>query len=592
MAVYRLSNIIIFILVSLSAVGQKIKYKDLYSLLSTRQYETAEPILKNYIKDNSDNPNAYLFMGMIYHENALADDVLLNTERCVERMDSAILYYSKASTGITEKEIKKNKDYYTAYSRRDLRTGEFAVKVSDIQLDLESKMNSLRERIDKVKMVKFYFSKSEDLYGKSQHLFADISKAFPGEREFYLRANESTIVNLKELGIRFDSCAKMFEFYRSSLSSLGKTKYNQAMSLSEINNFKEDGLAPTNFYNDNLAVWDYKKFATKSLNIIEKEVNPTVDNLIKYDIEINKLRSSLENDSVSVKSDLAKLVEKLLNNQLKKFDSDPMPIELFALKINHLEYNSSVLEHRSIKKGNDILAKLKAADLELKYVNRIDSLSAKLLSRNLTEDILNYQQFVTATFTKGDILKGYIKGMKEYADRERASKQKERNFLADALNWIVVEPDSIPIVTTVNHPKYKPLLVTPDFTTGLSFTDSVSARGYFYNITASRKPDIKVTFDVDKVNFTLGRINVMHSLLTSDAAGQIFYSLIFSERNVKGKFPVTVSKIYRSDGLSWATNLMLDFVPNAILLNPDTGELQITSGSGLTATIDKLGKPK
>ena len=47
---------------------KKIKYKDIWGLLNTKQYEAAEPFLKAYLNENSDNPNAYLFMGIIYQE--------------------------------------------------------------------------------------------------------------------------------------------------------------------------------------------------------------------------------------------------------------------------------------------------------------------------------------------------------------------------------------------------------------------------------------------------------------------------------------------------------------------------------------------
>jgi hypothetical protein len=584
-----LINIAILTLVSLTAFGQKVKYKEIYSLLSAKQYDQAEPFLRNYLKDNSDNPNANLFMGIIFHEKSLNDDVLIDTEQAIQRMDSAVLYYDKALKGITEKEIKKNKEYYSAYNRRDFRTGEFGVKASDVQLAIEENMNYLRERIDKVKMLKHYFVKADRMYKRSQELFGGISKAYPGERELYLRADEAAIHKLKELTLQFDSCAKMFEYYRSTLTTLGNTKYNQAWSLKDISNFKVDGLTTANFYEDDLKVWDYKKFANMALNVIEKEVSPTRENLVKYDIEINKLRQRLETDSVSVKSDLTKLIEKLLDNQLKKFDPDPMPMSLFAMKINELEYLSTVIENKAVHVGEDFTAKLTAVSHELSYLNRLDSISDKLLTRNLDEDILNYQQFVTATYSKGSILKSYIRSMKENAERELGKKKQEFNFIDASLKWLVVGNDSIPLVAQPGHKKFKPLVVNSSFTAGLSYKDSTNAQGYFYSVTPSRKPDVKVLFDVDKPNFTLGKLRFIKALLNVDPGGQIFFVATFSEKNVKGKYPVTITKIYRSDGLSWSKNIVLDFIPQELIFVSGTGDLLIKSGE-TSATIDKTGK--
>lgn len=589
MAVFRFLNITFFVLVSSLTFGQKVKYKDLYSLLSTRQYEAAEPILKNYLKENTDNPNAYLYMAIILHEQALADDVLKDTERALSDIDSAIYFYTKAAAGITEKEIKKNKEYYEAYSRRDLRTGEFGVKLSDVQLEIETKINSLRERTDKVKMVKYYFVKSEELYNKSQKTYAELNRSFVSEKELYLRANEPEIAKLNELTIRFDSCFKMFENYRSSLSNLGKTKYNQAWTLTEIKNFREDGLTTTDFYSDNMSIWDYKKFATNAAKVIENEVLPTRESLIKYDIELNKLRQALETDSVSVKSDLTKLVERLLSNQLRKFDLDPMPMDLFSMKIKQLEYFSTLIENKSIKTNNNIYDKLKAAKLELTPLISVDSISSKMLARNLDEDILNYQEFVKSTFTKGDILKGFIKGMKDFADRELLKKKAEILLYEKSLKWLIVENDSIPVTTDSNHKSVKPLVITDQFTAGLTFSEEL-AKGYFYNIPPSHRPDVRVQYAVDS-SFNKINSTSIKGLIASDPGGQIFFITIYSDEALPdGKYPATVVKLYKVDGLSWSFNFAFDFKPTGLDFNTDNGELVVKSDAELKAVIDKTGK--
>ena len=125
---------------------KKVKYKDIWGLLSTKQYEAAEPFLKEYLKENED-PNGYLFMGIIYQEKSGKDDILKQTPLAIAHMDSAIIFYKKAYQTITEKEIKRKDEYYQSYNRRDLRTGEFGVKLSDIQFDLEKKMEEVKKLV-------------------------------------------------------------------------------------------------------------------------------------------------------------------------------------------------------------------------------------------------------------------------------------------------------------------------------------------------------------------------------------------------------------------------------------------------------------
>ena len=286
MAKVCLIKALLFCFLISSTYGQKIKYKEIWGLLSTKQYESAEPFLKRYLKDNTDNPNAYLYMGIIFQEKSAKDDVLKQTSRMVANMDSAILFYDKAYKSITEKEVKRNDEYYAAYNRRDLRTGEFGVKLSDIQFDLEKKMEGLRERIDRVKMVKYYFSLSDTLYKRTNQLYISIQDQYPGVNELYLRSTENTLSSLTALSLRYDSAIKAFDNYKASSANLGKTGYNQTLMAHEIENFKRDGVSLANFYKDDVAIWNYKKFAEGSKEIITKEIIPMREHLVIYDIEI------------------------------------------------------------------------------------------------------------------------------------------------------------------------------------------------------------------------------------------------------------------------------------------------------------------
>ncbi|MFZ6009689.1 MAG: hypothetical protein ACOYXT_05015, partial [Bacteroidota bacterium] len=315
------------------AYGQKVKYKDIFGLLSTKQYEQAEPFLKRYLKENDDNPNAYLFMGVIYQEKSAKNDLLKQTSLAVANMDSAIQFFDKAYKTIDDREVRRNKEYYQNYNRRDLRTGEFGVKLSDIQFDIEKKIEGLRERIDRVKMVKYYFTLADTMYKKSNAQYRALQKKYAKEQALYLRADENTLKGLELLSARYDSCTKAFENYKASSSNLGKTGYNQTLTPMAVSDFSKDGATSANFYQDDLSVWDYKKFAEKSKEIIEKEIMPMRDHLVQYDIEINKLRERLNTDSVSVRNDLTRLIDKLLYDKLKKFDPDPLPMAVFSLKI-------------------------------------------------------------------------------------------------------------------------------------------------------------------------------------------------------------------------------------------------------------------
>ncbi|WP_276373703.1 hypothetical protein [Chryseolinea sp. H1M3-3] len=593
MTKFTLIQFLFLSLVVSAAFGQKVKYKDIFSLLNTKRYEEAEPFLKRYLKETDDNPNAYLYMGIIYQEKSAKDDVLKQTKRSINNMDSAIYFYDKAFKSITEKELKRNDEFYQAYNRRDLRTGEFGVKLSDIQFDLEKKMEGLRERIDRVKMVKHYFTLADTLYKRCVAAFTSIKKAYPEEQSLYLRADENLLKKLNALAVRFDSCVKTFENYRSSSTTIGRTGYDQALSLNDINNYATDGTSPANFFLDDVEVWNYRKFADLVKVAVEKDVFPMRDMLVSYDVEINKLREKLNKDSVSVKNELTKLIDKLLLEKLKKYDKDPLPMDVFTLKVSDLEYRSTLLEHKSHRDSADIHYRRKLLQEELQHLNKLDSIATKMMGEDIDREAEDYAHFITSAYSNTVVLKSYIKALKEYAEREKRKKASESLQIENALRWIIAASDSIPAMADASSMKYKPLVIVEEkYTAGLHYTDSVEVSGYFATIVPSRVIDIKVDFPVDKQNFKLQELDSIKGIVSADAGGQLYFVLLYNEKETDdGKIAATVAKIYRSDGLAWSTNYQLDFVPTEILFKPETSELTL-KGDTQQNVLDKNGKLK
>lgn len=590
----KLFKFIFLSLVVFSASAQKVKYKDIFGLLNTKRYEEAEPFLKRYLKETNDNPNAFMYMGVIYQEKSAKDDVLKQTKRAISNMDSAIFFYDKAYKSMTEKEVKRNDEFYQAYNRRDLRTGEFGVKLSDIQFDLEKKIERLRERIDRVKMVKHYFSLADTLYRKSNNLFKKIKSTYPEEQSLYLRGDESTVQMLTALSVRFDSCVKVFENYRSSSTTIGRTGYDQALSFNEINNYATDGISGANFFLDEVEVWDYKKFAEKVKTAIQKDIVPMRELLVSYDVEINKLREKLSKDSVSVKSDLTSLIDKLLMEKLKKYDKDPLPMDIFTLKMSDLEYRSTLLEHQPHRDSADLRFRKNLLDKEFVYLNELDSIANKLTAGDIDREAEDYAHFITNAYSNTVVLKSYVKALKEYAEREKRKKDAEAEEIGNALRWIISGNDSIPAMPDAGSPEYKPLVMVDEkYTAGLHYRDSADVSGYFATIIPARTSDVVVIFPVDKPNFPLADLPVYRSVVYSDPAGQLYFVLIYNEQKTEdNKIAATLAKIYRSDGLAWSVNYLLDFVPSEIMFKPETGEVTLKQGDTIESIIDKNGKMK
>lgn len=585
-------KLLFFLAVVSSASAQKVKYKDIYALLSTKQYESAEPFLNRYLKETTDNPSAHLYKGIIYQEKAAKDDPLKHTARMQSNIDSAIMFYDIAYKGITEKELKKNGEYYSAYNRRDLRTGEFGVSLSDIQYDLEKRMEGLRERKDRIRMVKHYFQLTDTLYQRSQSLYRSLQETYPGERELFLRADEQLIQKLGALGVRFDSCVKAFEQYRSASAVMGKTGYNQTLEGQEITNFSKEGSTPPDFYATTVVLWDYTMFANRIKHGIETDILPMRQHLIVYDGEINKLRAKLSAEQVSVRSDLTTLIDRLLMEQLKKYDQEPLPMDLFSLKIADLEYRSLLIEQKSRPDTSSVHVRIEMARRALASATRLDSLSARLLTKNVDSLVLDYQYFVNDTYGSGAAVTAFIGTTSGFAIEAKKKEQALLSTFNEQMRWIVSESDSIPLFLGNTRSKYRPLVVIDEkYTAGLHYTDSLSPLGYLYSINSARTPEVKVNFPVDKASFKEQQLQSSKALSFSDAAGHLYFVLIYSEAvDQDNKFPATLVKIYKSDGLAWSVNSKLDFLPTDLQFASLSGELTIRGANGEQAVVDKSGK--
>jgi hypothetical protein len=574
------------------ATAQKVKYKDIYVWLANKQYDEAEPFLKRYLKENDDNPNAVLYMGLIYEHKSLKNDILKEGNRSIANMDSASLTLDKALKLITEKELRKNDEYYETFKRRDLRTGEYGVKISDIQFFIEKRLQELRERKDKIKLVNFYFALTDSTYSRSQRHYHALQQQYGNKKSMLLRSDNATLDQLSKLNTSFDSCLKAFDIFKTNVQALGKSNYNYQLTLNEITDLSNDVNNKVDFLNDQLQLWNFKKFAEESEKVIRDEITPLKDHLISADIDINKLREKLLRDSVSVRVEMEKLSTKLFHQKLTAYDDKPLPTLLFNLKIAEINYRSDLAAHLLLKDSANIPLKLTLAKQEWNAVKVLDSLAKALPVTLIDEKAADYEYFIKNTYNQASVLKSYVRGLQEFAEREMALKDFEVKFRTEGINWLIVESgDSVSLQLNPGLEKrYQPLVILPEkYTAGLHFKDSLAISGYLYAITLSRKPDLAIKFPVD-VGYKHKTLAQSKAFIVHDAGEQIFFVILYNENKVKDKISVTVAKIYRSDGLAWSNHFKVDMPPaSATFIN---GELIITGLDDKKWVLDKNGKMK
>lgn len=573
------------------ASGQKVKYKDLMVLLNAKQYDQAEPFLKKYLAENDDNPSAYLFMGIIYQEKSVKNDVLKQTDLLINNIDSAIFFYNISFPKITEKDVKKNDENYLMYTRRDLRTGEFGIKLSDIQLDIETRIKALKERKEKFKALVNYYQQAEAIYKRANSYYKNLQSKFNTKKDLYLQADDRLILELDQLATTFDSSQVAFKNYKTTSQALGKTGYNQIIDLQEIKDFKKEGSAMSDFMMDDLKLWDYTEWVKKTVRIIRDEVYPLRHELIAFDSEINKQRERVKKDSITVET--KELINNPVFDELKKWDDNPMPASLFQMKIAELRYSSDLVAESTLITNEDISKKINMIRHQQVLLKDVDSLANALVKRDWEKDAINYKNFITSTYGTTSVLKNLVKATHEYATREMVVKKKELENNMSFLKWVISESDSIPLFKDVpDESIYKPLVITETHTAGVKVVNSLLI-GYFYTVTPARTADLKVNFPIDTATIIPRNLPLIKGLSIA-VTDQTYFILFYSESKVDGKTPLTLARISRLAGLEWAVVFPVELTPLELKFTTSTGELSIKTtspgGDSKMVVIDKSGK--
>ena len=527
----RALKLLFFVFLAFSASGQKVKYKDIYSLLSTKQYEAAEPFLKQYLAGDQGNPNAFLFMGIIYQEKSVAFHVLQETEALVAYADSAIHCFDKAVSLLTERELKRNGDYYQAYRRRDLRTGEFGLALSDIQFDLQKRKESLLTRTSAAKMIRHHFESADSLYAACLAIYKALKQQHATEPDLFLRASGSTVALLDDLSSRFDTAMKALRLYQSSMTTPGVPAYRHDFNLKKIIDYSSEGSDAIDFLQEEVNIWDYGTFAADVRKKIINDILPQQE----ATLELLTGLSSMEGAVVSVT---------LPFDRFRPYDAaDPLPLALARLYVANGKLHVARTHTTASVDSLDVHYQLELARTESRALEELDSAVALLRQQNLPEATHRYAYFLPEelrTAAAVEALVSQIAAVAEAARQPIHENLAKRELQARRMR---VGDAFIPLSAADTLDGCQPLITMDErYTVGVKRMDSVTVAGYFYSITPSRVPDVAATFPLDTAAFGPRHWPVVKALST-DANDLVYYVLIYSDKPHKEKYPARVAKI-------------------------------------------------
>ncbi|MCF6351610.1 MAG: hypothetical protein L3J06_01230 [Cyclobacteriaceae bacterium] len=430
-----LALLILVLFSTLSVHAQKVKYKDLYVLLRAKNYKDGSNFLLKFLADNPGHPNANYQMGLMLEFKLAEYDLLKESEGIINRADSAILYFNKAYSFINEKEVKKyDDDYYALFKRRNLRTGKFEVILSDVQLDIENRKNVLEKKKIDIISINLAFENYFKFYERARLTYEGIKELYKDELSLWLGANDSTVAEIKQIIIEYDSALGNFKKYIRLKKSFGSANDEAIITINSIENFSKNASVLPDFDTDKIEFSDFSEWGKEQIEQINLKTE-FIHQLIIFDAALEEMQLRIYKDSIDLSSEIFKEVTNPTLEELKSIDSESLLNNLLHYKIAQINLNSILINwYKNYEDSMDIGAQLGIIFNLQKEMERVSAL--KKLMETFDDNLLaiRYNKFIAERYGTKEKLINYI--------GNQSSLIEEQSVLVNALVFKLREKDN------------------------------------------------------------------------------------------------------------------------------------------------------
>ncbi|WP_416866651.1 MAG: hypothetical protein ACMVP2_03000 [Imperialibacter sp.] len=440
------STATIILFFSLAVSAQKLKYKDIFPLMQASKWDEAEQQLDLFIADpkNSEEANAHYSLGKILERKALSENIVTDTAQMFVHIDAADLHYNKSLKLIDEKELKKNEEYYQEFNRRDLRTGEFGIKVSDVHLDIENKVKSLQDRRNNVRAFLKEASVANKLYDEAQDILQNFKIDFSDQSSFLLGMDkevEQEFVKLEGIVKNLESSVANTEASLAKIPSPGLAHTLTKKTLYDLADFSKGSLDLTR--EGNIEYWDLKAWIEMTKSEQKSNIGPFRQELIAYDRDLVAKKQAFVQNPSSVSGPFE--FDPTILAKVRGFGANTLTEKVVSFKVEELNY---LIE----KQPNVMPDSAKVDDLYMtvsNLVGRLDKMKGFIaIDKQKAEG--GFQRnpvFFTSRYVSPDQLLSYANERESFVDAELSVWRKKAEDLKKRRSWLIAQNgDSIALV--------------------------------------------------------------------------------------------------------------------------------------------------
>lgn len=451
----------LFLCLSFVANGQKLKYKDIFPVVQAGQWDEAEKQLRVFLSDskNNEEANALYNMGRVYERKALAANIVTDSALLFNYIDTAAIYFNRSLALIDEKELKKNDEYYQEFNRRDLRTGEFGIKVSDVHLDIENKAKALESR--KVNVISFLkeAGTAATFYSQAGDRMLALKKEFSNQPTFELALSkdiEKDFAALEKLASEMEASISNAEKALTAIPAPGISHSLTKVPLTDIADFTRGAFDLT--ASGEVSYYDLKGWTEITRADVKSRVGPFRQQLIAYDRELVAKRQQVAQDPLG--KEVPAEIDPALLTSMRQFGGNSLTERIIGFRVEELNYlvESQPSALPDSNRVDDLYLAVNQLVSRLSKMNTLIAVSKKEAEQGFQSNPV----FFESRYVSVDQLLAYAEERKSFVDLEMSKWTKAEEVLKRRRGWLFsLESDSIPLMVmdsvTIPTSSFSPL---------------------------------------------------------------------------------------------------------------------------------------
>ncbi len=456
----KFSLFIIFGILFSSLFGQRLDYEDdVYELIKKNKIDEVYPILWQYQRQDPHFANTYVQIAMIAQFYAKEYDPLIDKKEVDHFIYVAKLCWGLAKGKMTEKEVRKNREFFeNAKIVDNIKNLAF----EDVMRFVEKRNAEIVEYEKNVKIIVANYHASVRHYNECIRLFHGINRKNAKIKDIYLNVNDSLLQTAKNLSASFDSTLFYFQEYKTALKNYPVKKYNPTYQLQPIITFRLEGLTSSNFLKNEVPIWDYGTWVRDLFATLNSEIKENRNKAMLVDGEMNQKIEDLSTANFTKETPPFYSLDAKLVNKIEKYDFQSVLAAFLTYKEQKIKF--LCLLHSPLNNKNDtnfipLPQRARFYESLLQEKNFTDSLNSYFSKQISKRNVRKYQDFFS-------IYQGED-GIKKYSTKESTENKNLLNQSFENLKffaWDEINKRKNDSATVSHNKKNIPLYVQiPDF---------------------------------------------------------------------------------------------------------------------------------